>query len=116
MERIKVAIEGAPPVWTERDDVGDQLANAIGDIAGAPKGGVFSCRWAPKDRTVYWSYQWLRDNGCREALIGMVTTHNKHVPCREILVENQDRYGLPECHSGWEDRAQMAWVTSRYEL
>ena len=117
MERIKVAIEGAPPVWTERDDVGDQLANAIGDIAGAPKGGVFSCRWAPKDRTVYWSYQWLRDNGCREALIGMVTTHNKHVPCREILVENQDRYvGLPECYSGWEDRAGMAWVTSRYEL
>ncbi len=26
------------------------------------------------------------------------------------------RFGLPESNSGWEDRANMAWVTSRYEL
>ena len=117
MERIKVAIEGAPPVWTEREDVGEQLGQAIVDLASAPGGGVFSCRWIPSLHVVHWGYVWINPTGCRSALIGQVSTHDKHIPLEWVEVENQDRYvGLPECYSGWEDRAGMAWVTSRYEL
>ena len=117
METVRIAIEGVPPVWTEREDVGEQLAKAILDLAEAPKGGVFSCKWLPKEHAVYWSYQWLQRNGCRVALIGQVMTHQKHIPCREVQVENQDRYcGLPESQARYAERINMGWTSDVYPI
>lgn len=115
MELIQRAIEGAPPTYTEREDVGEQLGQAIVDLASAPGGGVFSCRWIPSLHVVHWGYVWINPTGCRSALIGQVITHDRHIPVEWVEVENQDRYvGLPECHARWEEAALSATGDSVY--
>jgi hypothetical protein len=104
MERIQVRT-AKPPVLVEREDVGDQVGDAIIDLASAPRGGVFSCRWNRRDGAVYWGYVWVEANGCRSALAGRVMTFERRIPMREVEVEDQDRHqGLPDSLSGWEAR------------
>lgn len=116
MELIQQRIKGAPPVYTARSDVGEQLGQAIVDLATAPKGGVFSCKWDRHDRSVYWGYVWREANGCRSALAGQILTHDKHTPLEWVEVENQDRQqGLPPSLAQYEARTDSAWCSEVYQ-
>mgnify|MGYP001305588304 CR=1 FL=1 len=65
---IQQRIPNAPHVFSQREDVGTQLAQALTDLASAPKGGVFSCKWNPHEHAVLWGYVWREANGCRSAI------------------------------------------------
>lgn len=108
------AIKSAPPVYTPRSDVGEQLGQAILDLASAPPGGVFSCKWDRHDRAVHWGYVWLEPSGCRSAMAGQIVTHNKRIPLEWVEAPEPDRWGLPECYDRSVDRDGMAWVSRDY--
>lgn len=115
MEKISVRIDGAPPVWTPREDVGEQVGRLIVELASLPKGGQFHCSWDREDRAVHAWYVYELVPGCRGVWMDSVYTHVKHIPTKTVEVENQDRFtGLSECYGPFERGVDCAWLPPRH--